>query len=100
MRENIHNVGRQQNACFLFEELCTPSAQELVINCKYVITFSISLCSHPFLFPTKIDYHRCGLEIPVVSDILFKRSNTFFYSCSLRQETTEELSEIILFPFL
>lgn len=53
MRENIHTVGRQQNACFLFEELCIPSAQELVINCKYVIKFYISLCSHPFLFPTK-----------------------------------------------
>lgn len=50
--EDIHKVGRQQNACFLFEELCIPSAQELVINCKYVIKFS--LCFNPFLFPTKL----------------------------------------------
>ena len=51
-------------------------------------------------FPTKIDCHVCGLEITVVSEILFRRSNTFSYLCSLSQAKTKELSQIIPFPFL
>lgn len=77
MRENIHKVKRQQNAYFLFEELRTPSVQELDIICKYVIKFALSLCPHPFFFSIKIDCRRCGLKIPVVSASCSKEAIRF-----------------------
>ena len=79
-------MRRQSNTSFLFEESHIPSIQELATICRYVIEFPLSLYTHPVFPPIKIDRHRCGLEIPVVSEILFKRSNVFSYSCNLSNE--------------